>query len=205
MTRVEDIDSACSLGIDAIGMVFYEPSPRAVTFDIAKELTRHVTAFVDTVGLFVNADKGYIREALSESKIDVIQFHGDETPEFCQQFGRPYIKALRVKNSADIQRMVDVHQEADAILLDAYVEGVPGGTGQSFDWNLIPEHLRSKMVLAGGLTPENINSAVLGINPYAVDVSGGIEMAKGVKSFSKMRQFMTEVGRADNSLSEISS
>ncbi|WP_370592167.1 phosphoribosylanthranilate isomerase [Reinekea sp. G2M2-21] len=205
MTRPEDMQYACAAGADAVGMVFYPPSPRAVSLDIAEQLAQQVSLLVDKVLLFVNADPGYIREAVQATRADVIQFHGDETESFCEQFGQRYIKALRVKDAAQLQSQLTMHPNADAIMLDAFVEGVPGGTGQSFDWALIPEEIKSRLFLAGGLNTANVKDAVCRIKPYAVDVSGGIEMSKGVKDAAKMRSFAEQVRQADLSFNEISS
>jgi phosphoribosylanthranilate isomerase len=205
MTRFEDVAVATEVGADAIGFVFYEPSPRSVTIEQAAKLVRHAGIMVDTVGLFVNADAGFVREAIAESRITTLQFHGDESPEFCQQFDMPYIKALRVKDRTSIEGLVDAHYEAPAIMLDAYVKGVPGGTGQSFDWALIPDSIKEKLILAGGLGIDNVFDSIVGIRPIVVDVSGGIEETKRAKSAEKMRAFAREVARADLAFNEISS
>ncbi len=205
MTRKEDALAACDAGADAIGFVFYPPSPRCVSIAAAAEISQSISTFVDKTALFVNADAGYIREVLSETKADVIQFHGDETELFCQQFGKPYIKAIRVKDASQLSEQLKEHRKANSIMLDAYVPGVPGGTGQSFDWALIPDDLKTRLILAGGLNPENIVDAISAIRPYAVDVSGGIELSKGIKSSLRIREFAAKVRQADLLVSEISS
>jgi len=205
MTRKEDALAACDAGADAIGFVFYPPSPRCVSIAAAAEISQSISTFVDKTALFVNADAGYIREVLSETKADVIQFHGDETELFCQQFGKPYIKAIRVKDASQLSEQLKEHRKANSIMLDAYVPGVPGGTGKSFDWALIPDDLKTRLILAGGLNPENIVDAISAIRPYAVDVSGGIELSKGIKSSLRIREFAAKVRQADLLVSEISS
>ena len=205
ITRIEDVQSVCAAGTDAIGFVFYPPSPRAISIDVAAELSRNVSMFVDKTVLFVNADAGYIREVVDAVGADVIQFHGDESEAFCQQFGKRYIKALRVGDVVRLQNQLDEHAQASAILLDAYVAGVPGGTGQSFDWRVIPADLKSRLILAGGLEPDNIVDAITSVRPYAVDVSGGIELGKGIKSASKIKAFAERVRKADQAVSEITS
>ena len=205
MTRSEDIVSACTAGADAIGMVFYDPSPRSVDVEQAAILSESVSLGVSLTTLFVDADAGYIREVLAETRADIIQFHGKETPEFCQQFGKRYLKAIRVKDPLQLQNDLEQHHEANGLLLDAYVPGQPGGTGQSFDWQMIPAELQNRLFLAGGLTPENVADAISMAKPYAVDVSGGIEASKGVKSADRIQQFVAQVRQADREFNEISS
>ncbi len=205
MTRCEDVIAACQAGADAIGMIFYPPSPRNVTLDQAKLISESVSLMTDRVVLFVDPDPGYVREVLAETNADIIQFHGKETLDFCQQFDRRFIKALRVKQASDIIRELDAFQSADAILLDAYVKGVPGGTGKTFDWDIIPEHLASRVMLAGGLNPENVAQAIAQVRPFAVDVSGGLEQEPGKKDHNKIWAFSHAVRHADGAVNEISS
>lgn len=193
ITSPEDALHVVNAGADAIGLVFYAPSPRAVTLQHAKAIATAVPAFVTVVGLFVNAEKSEIEKIVAEVGIDLIQFHGDESAEFCRQFNRPYIKAVRVKADTNLIQYADDFFDAKALLLDAYAEGVPGGTGQSFDWDLIPKHLSKPMILAGGLNAENVAQAIKAVQPYAVDVSGGVEIGKGVKDAQKIQQFMQQV------------
>lgn len=197
MTTVNDVLSAAKAGADAVGLVFYPPSPRNVTLQEAVRLSEQVPCFVDCVALVVNPSVALVNDILKQVKPTFLQFHGDESAEFCRQFNHRYIKAIRVKSAEQLARDLTEHENADAILLDAHVEGVPGGTGQAFDWAMIPKTMRSKIILAGGLTPENIQSAVEAIRPFAVDVSGGIERSKGVKEASKMVAFSAGVYRAD--------
>jgi phosphoribosylanthranilate isomerase len=205
MTRIEDINAAADAGADSIGLNFYPPSPRFVEIEKAAELAYAVPHGPSIVALFVNPDVGFVREVLAETKPQFIQFHGDESPEFCQQFNTRYIKALRVRDQNALEQQWQIHAEADFMLLDAFVPGTPGGTGEQFDWSIIREEMTDRLFLAGGLTPENVYAAVDQIRPYAVDVAGGIEESKGIKSASKMRYFADEVRRADALFNEKSS
>lgn len=193
ITSVKDALDVVDAGADAIGLVFYAPSPRAVTLEQAKEIAAAVPAFVTVVGLFVNADQSEIEKIIAEVGIDLIQFHGDESPAFCRQFNHPYIKAVRVKPDTNLIQYADDFFDAKALLLDAYAEGVPGGTGHSFDWDLIPKNLPKPVILAGGLNAENVAQAIHDVRPYAVDVSGGVELAKGVKDAKKIQSFMQQI------------
>lgn len=197
ITRIEDALAALAAGADAIGFVFYAKSPRAVTAVQARAIIAALPPFVTTVGLFVNASACELNETLDAVPLDLLQFHGDETPEQCEGYHRPYIKALRVKAGDDIAGACHAYASASGILLDAYVEGVPGGTGQAFDWSLIPQGLSRPIILAGGLTVDNVVQAIAQVRPYAVDVSGGVEKSKGIKDHDKIRDFMRKV-RATN-------
>ena len=190
---MKDALDVVEAGADAIGLVFYAPSPRAVTLAQAKEVVASIPAFVTVVGLFVNAEKSEIEKTITEVGIDLMQFHGDESPDFCRQFNRPYIKAVRVKADTNLIQYADEFFDAKALLLDAYAEGLPGGTGQSFDWSLIPSNLAKSVILAGGLNAENVTQAIKAVQPYAVDVSGGVEVAKGIKDVYKIKRFMQQV------------
>lgn len=201
LTRPEDVASAVEAGADALGFVFYEPSPRSVDVEQAKELIKSVPAFVTTVALFVDPSVELVEQVIAECQIDLLQFHGEETPEFCQQFSRPYMKAVRVKNTEDIEKADQIYTDAKALLLDAYVENIPGGTGKTFDWSLVPSKLTKPWILAGGLSVENVKSSILQTQPYAVDVSGGVEAAKGIKSADKIQQFISEVRSAEQAIS----
>lgn len=205
MTRAEDIAAACEAGADSVGMIFYPPSGRFVAIETAAEISRAASLQVNRVALFVNPDAGYVREVVDAIQADIIQFHGDESPDFCQQFGKRYIKAFRVKSAEDINRQVEPHMDADAIMLDAYVKGVPGGTGQSFDWSLVPSSIRHKLFLAGGLNCSNVGQAITQVRPYTVDVAGGIESAPGIKDKDKIKAFAQAVRQADISVVENSS
>ena len=190
ITRVEDALAAAAAGADAIGLVFYAKSPRAVDIEQAREILAALPPFVTSVGLFVDAERSELERILASVPLDLLQFHGDESVQQCEAFGRPYIKALRVKAGDDIAAQVARYPSAQGILLDAYVEGVPGGTGEAFDWSLIPQTLSKLLILAGGLRPDNVAEAVSRVRPYAVDVSGGVEASKGVKDVEKVGAFI---------------
>lgn len=193
ITRVDDALVAARAGADAIGLVFYKPSPRAVDIQQARQIVAALPPFITVVGLFVNASRCEVNETLDAVRLDVLQFHGDETPEQCEGYNRPYLKALRVRPDDDIAALCEQYVGATALLLDAYVEGVPGGTGVAFDWSLIPSQLTKPIILAGGLTPENVSEAIEQVRPYGVDVSGGVELSKGVKDARRVERFVKAV------------
>ncbi len=190
ITRVEDGRRAAELGADAIGLVFYAPSPRHVAVERAAAIAAALPPFVSKVGLFVDAEEAEIRHVLARVPLDYLQFHGDEPPEFCARFGRPFLKALRMREGCDVIDYAARYPAAAGLLLDAYREGVPGGTGETFDWARIPRGLPLPLVLAGGLTPGNVAGAVRAARPWAVDVSGGVEASPGVKDAGKMAAFI---------------
>ena len=196
ITRIEDALLAIAAGADALGFVFYPPSPRAVTVAQAQAIIAALPPFVTTVGLFVNIGRRELNELLSVLPLDLLQFHGDETPVDCAGYQRPYIKALRVKPGDDIAQLAAPYAQASGILLDTFVLGVPGGTGAAFDWSLVPPDLSKPIILAGGLTAENVFAAIEKVQPYAVDVSGGVEASKGIKDSLKVELFLREVRRA---------
>lgn len=198
ITRLEDALVAARAGADALGFVFYPPSPRAVTAEVAGSIVRQLPAFVTATGLFVDASADEVNSVLEQVPLDLLQFHGDESPEFCQSFGRPYIKALRMQPGVDIAALANSYAGARGILLDAYVAGVPGGTGQVFDWQAIPQALAKPLILAGGLNVDNAGLAIEQVQPWAVDVSGGVEADKGIKDAEKVHAFMRAV-RTGNS------
>jgi phosphoribosylanthranilate isomerase len=192
ITRLQDLHAACDAGADALGFVFYEKSPRHVTAATATALVREMPPFVQSVGLFVNAPPAWIESVLQVVPLDLLQFHGDETPADCARYGRPYIKAVRVNQDTDLLKCAADFDAACGLLLDAYVPGVPGGTGARFDWSLIPANLPRPIVLSGGLTPENVAEAVQQVRPWAVDVSSGVEASKGIKDPRKIAQFIAK-------------
>ncbi|CAI8817223.1 N-(5'-phosphoribosyl)anthranilate isomerase [Pseudomonas sp. IT-P12] len=193
ITRIEDALAAVQAGADAIGFVFYPKSPRAVTFQQARDIIRALPPFVTTVGLFVNTSRCEMGELLDAVPLDLLQFHGDEVVADCDGWHRPYIKAVRVKAGDDIAAACRAFPSASGILLDTYVEGVPGGTGEAFDWSLIPQGLSKPIILAGGLTPDNVAAAIAQVRPYAVDVSGGVEASRGIKDHAKIQAFIEAV------------
>lgn len=193
ITRVEDGLAAAQLGADAIGLVFYPSSPRHVTIDQARVIAQSLPPFVTRVGLFVDAEEEDIRTAVEAVRLDVLQFHGNERAETCRAFGWPYIKAVRMADSIDLYAKQNDYPDAIGLLLDAHVPYVPGGSGDSFDWNRVPRDLRKPVILAGGLTASNIKDAIMRVRPFAVDVSSGVEKAPGIKDADKIAAFIQSV------------
>lgn len=195
MTRLADALDAIELGADALGFVFYEPSPRSVTIDQAASIANHLPPFVTRVGLFVDAKADFIESVLQHVELDLLQFHGKETVAECERFSKPYIKAIRVKDDQTVKEALAQFTSAKALLLDTYKPGVPGGTGATFDWQLIPAKINKPIILAGGLTATNVAEAINTVKPYGVDVSGGVEASKGIKNKQLMAAFIKEVKR----------
>lgn len=193
ITRVEDALVAAQAGVDALGFVFYAKSPRAVNIAQVRQIIAALPPFVSTVGLFVNAHQDEVQAVLDQVPLDVLQFHGDETPEFCARFARPYFRALRMQPGVDIAQQAAQYVDAQGILLDAWVPGVHGGTGERFDWAQIPSTLAKPLILAGGLNGHNISQAITAVQPWAVDVSGGVEASHGIKDADKVREFLYAV------------
>ena len=183
-------------GADAIGMVFYSKSPRYISIEDAQEIVSHIPPFASTVGLFVNSSSDTVRNVLSEVPLDLLQFHGDEDESFCKSFNRPYIKAVRVKADTDLLQICHQYSSARGILLDSYKKGTPGGTGETFDWSMIPAKLPLPVILAGGLDANNVAEAVSAVHPWAVDVSSGVEHSAGKKDRQKVEQFIRAVERS---------
>ena len=198
ITRTEDAIKAAKFGADAIGMVFYDKSPRFINMETAKKIALALPPFVSKVGLFVDASNEEINAVLAQVPLDILQFHGSETPVQCSKYSIPYIKAVRMQNSIDINSIASQYSDAIALLLDTYVEGVQGGTGEIFDWSRVPNDIGKPIILAGGLTPANVSSAIQQVSPYAVDVSGGVESDKGIKDVTKIAEFMREVTNAQS-------
>lgn len=200
LTNRQDVNAAVRAGADAIGFVFYQPSPRAVTAEQAASLVKFAAAFVQVVGLFVNASVDEIKNVLSTVSLDLLQLHGDESPAECRQIGlqtgRRWIKALAVKPDMNIAEQIDAYVQAgaSAILLDAWHPQLKGGTGQTFDWTKWPK-TNVPLILAGGLNPANVAGAIMQTNPYAVDVSGGVEASKGIKNHQLIEKFIQGVQR----------
>lgn len=197
ITRPEDAAAAVAAGADALGFVFFAASPRHVTAEQAAEIIRGLPPFVSTVGLFVNATVAEVRAVLDVVPLSLLQFHGDENNDFCRGFGRPWIKSLAMKPGQDIQAEMAAYPDAVGILLDAWHPDLRGGTGHSFDWTHFPVQAAKPLILAGGLTPDNVGQAVQLTRPYAVDVSGGVEMAKGIKDARLVEAFLREVRKAE--------
>lgn len=197
ITSAEHALVAAACGADAIGLVFYAKSPRCVSAQQAAEIVAALPPFISVVGLFVNELPTEIERILSTVAIDVLQFHGDESVAFCKQFARPWIKALRVKHDTDISAACREFEGSRGILLDAWLEGVPGGTGKTFDWQLAADTLPAPIVLAGGLNENNIAAAIAAVRPAAVDVSGGVESEPGIKDANKIKRFIAAVRAAE--------
>ncbi|MDC0430457.1 phosphoribosylanthranilate isomerase [Candidatus Thioglobus sp.] len=191
-TQAQNARDASLLGIDAIGLVFYDKSPRYVEIQRALEIVQALPPFINRVGLFVNADSYFIDEVLCEVPLDTLQFHGDETPQECQQYGLPFMKALRVNEQTNIPKLAQDYHQANGLLLDAYNSTTYGGTGESFDWSLAKVELDLPIILAGGLNPETVGKAIQQVSPYAVDVSSGVESSKGIKDLQKIQQFIQQ-------------
>jgi len=196
LTREQDVDAAVEAGADALGLVFYPPSPRFIDFDLAERLCRRVPPFVTIVGLFVNPAPAEVEQTLARLPIQLLQFHGDENASFCASFGRPYLKAIRMRAGVNLLESQISFSSAQALLLDAFVEGYGGG-GKTFDWSLIPSTLDKPIVLSGGLSVENVEAAVRRVKPWAVDVSSGVEIARGIKDPERIARFMAGVRNAD--------
>lgn len=207
ITRVQDVQLVAELGADALGMVFYAHSPRHVSVPQAAQLVAATPPFITTVGLFVNPTASEVRDVLRHVPLSALQFHGEEEAEFCAQFGLPYLKAIRVKPEVDLLQYASLYldskmyQGAQGLLLDAYMEGTHGGTGITFDWDLIPRNLPLPVILSGGLNVDNVAQAIQKVRPYAVDVSSGVEEIKGIKDTAKIAAFINEVKRIDLQLS----
>ena len=193
ITRMEDALAAAHSGADALGLVFYDKSPRYVTPKQAAQLAAAIPPFVTLVGLFVNPSAEAVQEILQQVPLDVLQFHGEEEPIFCAQFNRPYLKAVRVKYGVDLVQYAARYKDAQGLLLDAFIEGTHGGTGVSFDWTLIPHNLPLPLVLSGGLDVNNVADSIKQVRPWAVDVSSGVEAGKGIKDAAKIAAFINEV------------
>jgi phosphoribosylanthranilate isomerase len=195
ITNLEDALASADAGADALGFNFYKKSPRCIEPEKAAEIIAQLPPFVMPVGIFVNEREDKIREIQQLTCLQALQFHGDESPEFCQRFGARVIKAFQVKNKESLKNMA--HYHVGAFLLDSYRDGIRGGTGVTFDWHLaVVAKTFGKVILAGGLTPENVAEAVKLVQPYGVDVAGGVEKEKGIKDHIKIRKFITEVRRA---------
>ncbi len=196
ITRPEDALTAATLGADAIGLIFYHDSPRLVTIEQAQAIVAALPPFVNAVGVFVDAGNDEIRTICEQVPLDLIQFHGDETPDQCRGPGVPYIKVIRVREGLDITGYAGRYPDARGFLLDTYQEGIPGGTGNRFDWSFVPADLKRPIILAGGLTVDNVAGAIDTLRPYGVDVSGGVEASSGIKDPDKMAAFIDSVRSA---------
>ncbi|MEY3288308.1 MAG: hypothetical protein RLZZ419_550 [Pseudomonadota bacterium] len=196
-TRVEDAVYAAHLGVDAIGLVFYPPSPRHIEIEQAIKIVNALPAFTSVVALFVDEQEARIREVLAQVPIDCLQFHGDEPGEACRIYGKRYIKALRMQDNIDISALEHHYYDAAGLLLDAFHADAKGGTGSQFDWTMIPEHCALPIILAGGLDETNAKQAVQTVRPYALDVSSGVEAKKGIKDALKIAAFINQVNEGN--------
>lgn len=192
LTRVEDVEAAVAAGVDAIGLVLYPESPRHVTIEQAAALCRDIPPFVTIVGLFVNASRAQVHRVIEAVPLNLLQFHGDETVDQCEGFGLPYLRAARVRPGVDLLEFASQFPSARALLLDTWTP-VYGGSGESFDWSLVPTSCPLPVILSGGLTPDNVADAIRQVRPVAVDVSSGVETAKGIKDAAKIRAFVSAV------------
>jgi phosphoribosylanthranilate isomerase len=199
LTRIEDAQAAARLGVDAIGLVFYPPSPRNIDLGQARSIVDALPPFVTVVGLFVNENPQRIMKVLNSVPIDLLQFHGEESPNYCEGFDRPYIKAIRMKTGTNLQQVASAYRSSSGLLLDADDPTAKGGTGKGFDWAMIPPGCPLPVILAGGLKPDNVRDALLRVLPYGLDVSSGVEVAKGIKDTDKMAAFIKEVQDFDQS------
>ncbi|MCU0936728.1 MAG: phosphoribosylanthranilate isomerase [Gammaproteobacteria bacterium] len=199
ITQPQDAAWAGACGADAIGLVFYPPSPRAVDAVQARRIVAALPPFVSLVALFVDPDPEWVRRVLAALPVDLLQFHGDESPELCESFGRPYVKAVAMREGIDLHAVGRRYGSARGLLLDSFHQGLRGGTGVTFDWSRVPRDLGRPVILAGGLDPGNVAEAVRVVRPYAVDVSGGVEVSKGRKDPIRVQAFIREVDRASAS------
>ncbi len=197
ITRPEDARMAAAMGVDALGFVFHAPSPRSVGPDDVARIVTGLPAFVTTVGLFVDAAAERIASVLETVRLDCLQFHGDESPEDCRRFGVPYVKAVRMRPGVNLAEAMARFHDARALLLDTYRPGRPGGTGEAFDWQRVPEGIETPIILAGGLDDDNVGRAIACVRPWAVDVSGGVESAPGRKDAARIAAFVGAVASAD--------
>ncbi len=198
ITRVDDALTAVRLGAHAIGFVFWTRSARYIPPHVARKIITVLPPFVSVVGVYVDPDSEWVEETCSVAGLSLLQFHGDESPEFCSQFSLPYIKAVRIRTGVDLLQYAARYSSASALLLDTYVEGVPGGTGHTFDWSLTPQNLSLPLILSGGLHADNVSEAIKETRPWAVDVSSGVEVAKGIKDADKIAAFMTGVRNGES-------
>ena len=197
ITRPEDARDAVVHGADAIGLVFYGPSPRCISLSRACDIARQTPPFVATVAVFVNPRRDEVEEVISECDITLLQFHGDEAPDFCASFPRPYIKAARIRPGLDLIKYLSPYTDAKAWMLDAFHGDLWGGTGGAFDWSVVPDNMARPIVLSGGLRADNVSGAIRQVRPYAVDVSTGVEMSKGIKDAAKIAAFIGAVKHED--------
>lgn len=197
ITQVEDALAVSRCGVDAIGLVFYAKSPRNIDLERAEEICKVLPAFVTVVALFKDADENFVKSVIDNVAIDLLQFHGSETEAFCQQFSKPYIKAVGMLGQSDVAVFAEQYKSSRGLLLDSHAIGEDGGSGHVFDWGTIPESIRGQIILAGGLTANNVAQAIKQVRPFAVDISSGVESSGGLKDEALIEAFMNEVKRVD--------
>jgi len=197
ITRIEDALTAIRLGANAIGFIFWDKSARYIDPKEVRKIVMDLPPFVTVVGVYVNPSSEWVKKTCSIAGLNLLQFHGDELPEFCSQFPLPYIKAVRIRSGIDLLQYAAQYSSSNGLLLDSYVEGVPGGTGRTFEWSLIPENLSLPLIVSGGLHPKNVCEAIREAKPWAVDVSSGVEITKGIKDADKIAAFMTGVRNSE--------
>ncbi len=202
ITRTEDALHAAAEGVDAIGLVFYPKSPRFISASQAADICRSLPAFVTSVALFKDADAETVQQVLAQVPVDLLQFHGSESAEYCRQFGRPYIKALGMAGESVVPKRVEAYHDARGLLLDGHAPGAAGGGGESFEWSLIPADVGYPLILAGGLDATNVAEAIRIVRPYAIDVSSGVESDKGIKDAALVTAFMNRVRQANREINE---
>lgn len=195
ITRVEDALAACDAGADAIGLVFYAPSPRSVEVARAASIRAQLPPFVTVVGLFVNEEPEVVARTSERVGLDCLQFHGNESPGECERFGMPYMKAVRMADDVDVAAKAREFSSARALVLDTQDDKLWGGSGRTFDWDRVPARIDVPLIIAGGLTPANVGAAIARLHPYGVDVSGGVERSPGIKDAGRIEQFIREVDR----------
>ncbi|MDC1173583.1 phosphoribosylanthranilate isomerase [Methylophilaceae bacterium] len=196
ITNLKDAISAAELGADALGFVFYPKSPRFISPKNAKEIIKKLPPFISMVGLFVNQSKSEVEEVIKGCPLNLLQFHGDENESFCKQYNLPYIKAITMKSDVDLLKCIQEYNSAKALLLDTFSKVARGGSGEVFDWKMIPPNTLKPIIVAGGLTPDNVQTLLEVISPYGVDVSSGIEINKGLKDYKLMKKFILGVTNA---------
>ena len=195
LTRQQDVQQAVALGVDALGFVFVKASAREIDINTAVNLINEVPPFIIKVGLFMNAQIADMENVIKHVKLNLLQFHGDEDEAFCKQFNMPYIKAVPMASTSSVENFCEHYSTATGFILDSHAQGQMGGSGEKFSWSVIPKNLNKPIILAGGLTVDNVAEAIRVVRPYAVDVSSGIETSKGIKDPAKMKQFIKEVHR----------
>ncbi len=197
ITRIDDARAAIAAGVDAVGLVFYPRSPRCLDIESARSIVDQLPPLVTVVGVFVNQTIEQVREIADRAPLDILQLHGEETPEQCRRYGQPYIKGVRMRDDVDLTATAHAFSDCRGLLLDTYKPGTEGGTGETFSWKRIPATMIKPVILAGGLNPANVGEAIETVRPFAVDVSSGVEKAQGVKDVREIERLVKAVRAAD--------